>query len=164
MPFHALPEETMVQKLFCLFVAFFLSAAASAGTAINATPEGIALGGYDPVAYFTKKAPTKGDPQYVHEWSGAKWYFASAEHRDLFKETPEKYAPQYGGHCAYAVGARGSISRKAPTGEYWEMYRGKVYLFPDAKSGSDWYARGQVRMIEWGDEAWPALKARLEAR
>ena len=154
----------MIQKFVCIAFAFLFSAAASAGTAINTSAEGVALGGYDPVAYFTKKAATKGTAQFSHEWAGAKWHFASAEHRELFKAAPEKYAPQYGGHCAYAVGARGSISRKSPTGEYWEAYNGKVYLFPDAKSGSDWYARGQTRMIEWGDEAWPALKARLEAR
>ena len=154
----------MLQKLAALIIAFSISVVAYAGTAINSSTEGVALGGYDPVAYFTKKAAVKGNAQYSHEWSGVKWHFSSAEHRDLFKAAPEKYSPQYGGHCAYAVGARGTISRKPPTGEYWEMYNGKVYLFPDAKSGSDWYARGQVRMIEWGNEAWPALKARLEAQ
>lgn len=154
----------MLLKLAIVITTFAVSALSFAGSAINTSSEGVALGGYDPVAYFTKKAAVKGEGQYSHEWDGAKWHFSSAEHRDLFKAAPQKYAPQYGGHCAYAVGARGSVSSKPATGEHWAAYNGKVYLFPDAKSGGDWYARGPARMSEWGDEAWPALKARLESR
>lgn len=62
-------------------------------------PEGIAILGTDPVAYFTLGQPTAGDPAFSHDW----WHFATAQHRDLFAADPEQYAPQYGGFCAYAV-------------------------------------------------------------
>src|SRR5687768_11803350 len=95
--------------LACLLL---FSAITSAQTAINVSKDGFAIGGYDTVAYFTQKAALKGDPQFSHDWAGAKWVFSSATHHDLFIASPAKYAPQFGGHCAYAVGARGSISSK----------------------------------------------------
>src|SRR5690349_2934507 len=63
----------------------------------------IAIRGYDTVAYFTENKAVEGLPQYSTRWLGAEWHFASAENRDLFKEDPVKYAPQYGGHCADGV-------------------------------------------------------------
>ncbi|MEM9295525.1 MAG: YHS domain-containing (seleno)protein [Planctomycetota bacterium] len=67
--------------------------------------DGVALHGYDPVAYFPEggRAPTPGSPQITAEWNGATYRFASQEHRELFEERPEKYAPAYHGYCAYAV-------------------------------------------------------------
>lgn len=65
---------------------------------INTNWQGVALKGYDPVAYFVKGQPVKGKKKFEIEWNGAKWRFADAEHRDLFKSDPEKYAPQYGGY------------------------------------------------------------------
>ncbi len=63
----------------------------------------IAIGGYDVVAYFTEGEPAKGSSRYSHEWQGVEWHFASEEHLALFRENPERYAPAYGGHCAYGV-------------------------------------------------------------
>jgi len=65
---------------------------------VNMTSEGVAIKGYDPVAYFTDGGPVKGSPDLQYEWHGAKWRFASREHLQLFRENPEKYAPQYGGY------------------------------------------------------------------
>ena len=62
-----------------------------------------ALQGYDPVAYFTSGAPVKGDDAFTADYMGAKFKFASAVNRDAFIEAPEKYAPQYGGYCAWAM-------------------------------------------------------------
>ena len=64
---------------------------------------GQAIRGYDPVAYFTEGRPVEGRAEFKHDWNGATWQFASAEHRALFAENPERYAPQYGGYCAWAV-------------------------------------------------------------
>src|SRR5512134_1991711 len=64
---------------------------------------GLALKGYDPVAYFNDGKAVEGSDQFTHEWNGANWRFASAEHRDAFASEPEKYAPQFGGYCAWAV-------------------------------------------------------------
>ncbi|MFQ6022873.1 MAG: YHS domain-containing (seleno)protein [Acidiferrobacterales bacterium] len=91
---------------------------------IFATAEG-AIRGHDPVAYFTAGKPVKGDKQYSFEWSGSKWYFASADNRDRFKANPEKYAPQFGGYCAYAV-SRGYTATTVP--EAWTIVDDKLYL------------------------------------
>ncbi len=65
---------------------------------INTDMNGVAIKGYDTVAYFTESRPVKGNPDISYEWRGAIWQFASEQHRELFKGDPEKYAPQYGGY------------------------------------------------------------------
>jgi YHS domain-containing protein len=65
---------------------------------INTDPQGLAIKGYDPVAYFTQGKPLKGSEEFTYQWMGVEWRFASAEHLDLFKSNPEEYAPQYGGY------------------------------------------------------------------
>ena len=65
---------------------------------VNQTSWGVAIKGYDTVAYHTEGRATKGQRKYSQEWNDAKWYFASAENRDLFAANPERYAPQYGGY------------------------------------------------------------------
>jgi YHS domain-containing protein len=65
---------------------------------VNQTSWGVAIKGYDTVAYHTEGRAVKGQSKYSHEWNDAKWYFASAENRDLFAADPERYAPQYGGY------------------------------------------------------------------
>jgi YHS domain-containing protein len=84
-----------------------------------------AIRGYDAVAYFTERKPIKGSKDYVVEWNGARWYFASAKNRDRFKAEPEKYAPQYGGYCAWAV-TNGYTASTDP--EAWRIVDGKLYL------------------------------------
>ena len=69
-----------------------------AKSSINTNWRGLAVKGYDVVAYFTKGQPTKGDKAFTFRWQGAKWRFSSAEHLEAFKKEPEKYAPQYGGY------------------------------------------------------------------
>ena len=66
--------------------------------AVNKSSDGIAIKGYDTVAYFTMGKPVKGSTEYVHEWNGAKWLFSNWAHLDMFMVNPEKYAPQYGGY------------------------------------------------------------------
>lgn len=65
---------------------------------INTTLFGVAIKGYDPVAYHTEGKALKGSRSFSHNWNDAKWYFISAENRDLFASNPERYAPQYGGY------------------------------------------------------------------
>lgn len=81
-----------------LFWVFLLASCSAQISQINATADGTAIKGYDPVAYFTEGQPVKGRKEYQFEWQGAKWLFASQEHLAMFKEDPEKYAPQYGGY------------------------------------------------------------------
>lgn len=95
----------------------------------------VAIRGYDTVAYFTQGKPVKGEDAYVHEWMGAKWKFASQAHLDLFKASPEKYAPQYGGYCAYGV-AQGALVKIEP--DQWRIVDGKLYLNYDADVQAKW--------------------------
>jgi YHS domain-containing protein len=102
-----------------------LVACSSSVNPINVTSEGVAIKGYDPVAYFTEGRPVKGKEEFQYEWKGAKWRFASEEHRALFKSSPDKYAPRYGGYCAYAV-SQGKTADIDP--DAWNIVNGKLYL------------------------------------
>ena len=65
--------------------------------------KGIAIKGYDTVAYFEQSQAAKGSPKFAHTWNGAKWLFATAAHRNAFAKDPERYAPQCGGYWAFGV-------------------------------------------------------------
>ena len=96
-----------------------------------------AIDGYDVVAYFTQKAPLKGNESYSYEWKGANWSFASEENKKLFVENPEKYVPQYGGYCAFAV-SKGFTASTDPT--TFEIIEGKLYLFDSKDVKTEWMA------------------------
>ncbi len=81
-----------------LFWMLIASSCTSSASQVNAGPDGIAIKGYDPVAYFTEGKPVKGTSEFTHKWNGAVWQFANKESFNLFSTAPEKYAPQYGGY------------------------------------------------------------------
>jgi hypothetical protein len=86
--------------LLGILLAFVLVTSVLAGDVkkkVNTTWFGVAIKGYDPVAYFTEGRPVKGKKEFEFTWQDARWRFASAAHRDLFAAKPERYAPQYGG-------------------------------------------------------------------
>jgi YHS domain-containing protein len=107
----------------CIALGFALPAAA--GGVVNASFTGTAIEGYDPVAYFNEGRPVEGKSEFSQEWMDATWYFASAENRDLFAADPEKYAPQYGGYCAWAV-SQGYTANIDP--QAWKVVDDKLYL------------------------------------
>lgn len=87
--------------------------------------DGVAIKGYDPVAYFTAGKALKGNKSFTFQWHDVIWYFLTKENRDLFAANPEKYAPQYDGYCAWAM----TEARKAHTDpEVWAIVNGKLYL------------------------------------
>jgi YHS domain-containing protein len=88
---------------------------------------GIAIKGYDPTAYFTQNKAVKGTKQFAATVEGATYYFASAANKDLFVKDPKKYEPQYGGWCAYAMGATNEKVEIDP--ETFKIVGGKLYLF-----------------------------------
>ncbi len=94
-----------------------------------------AINGYDTVAYFTVGKPVKGQDNLATEWMGAKWKFSSQANLDLFKSNPDKYAPQYGGYCAYGV-TQGSLVKVEP--EQFTLRDGKLYLNYDADVQAKW--------------------------
>ena len=94
-----------------------------------------AINGYDPVAYFTVGKPVKGLDTLAYEWMGAKWKFSSQANLDLFKANPEKYAPQYGGYCAYGV-VQDALVKVEP--EQFTVREGKLYLNYNAEIQAKW--------------------------
>jgi YHS domain-containing protein len=96
---------------------------------------GVAIRGYDPVAYFTQGKPVKGQDALVYEWQGAKWKFASQANLDMFKANPTKYAPQYGGYCAYGVANVNLVSIEP---DKFTIIDGKLYLNYDADVQAKW--------------------------
>src|ERR1700761_5651170 len=94
----------MKKILLSLLVAgMVLPALAQTKTLLNLNDDGVAIQGYDPVAFFTDNKPVKGDPKILAKRDGAIYYFASPDHRDLFLKNPAKYEPVFGGYCAYGV-------------------------------------------------------------
>ncbi len=114
---------------------------------------GVAIDGYDPVAYFTDAKPMEGSKDFSFDWKGATWRFASAGHRDLFAKDPEKYAPQYGGYCAYAV-AKNSTADIDP--DAWTIRDGKLYLNYDKKIQAKWLANVDDFIVK-ADANWPKM-------
>lgn len=112
-----------------------------------------AINGYDAVAYFLESKPVEGKKSYSHEWNGAKWKFSSQENLALFKEDPEKYAPQYGGFCAYAM-AQGAFASTVP--EAWSIVDGKLFLNYSVGVRQRWETNTSS-YIQSGDKNWKSI-------
>jgi len=122
--------ETGMKKNWILarlggFVAGLVVAASVQAAPAYYSPSGVAIKGYDTVAYFADGKAVAGSDAFVTEWKGVKWKFASQDHLDKFKANPEKYAPQYGGYCAYGT-SQGHLAPTEPTA--WTVTDGKLYL------------------------------------
>jgi YHS domain-containing protein len=120
---------------------------------ISRDPEGRALGGYDVVAYFSAARAVKGEPAYSHEYHGVLWLFSTKEHREQFAREPERYLPQYGGYCAYAV-AKGYIAPADP--EVWRIDGARLYLNYDRAVQKVWESDYE-NLIRRADHNWPGL-------
>lgn len=98
-------------------------------------PNGIAIRGFDTVAYFTESKAVKGKASIATQWNGATWHFSKQEHLDLFVADPEAYAPQYGGYCAYGVAVDNLVKIE---GNLWDIVDGKLYLNYNKKLQKKW--------------------------
>jgi YHS domain-containing protein len=156
------PPDRRRRSLLVLGVAacLFATVARAAEPPINTLKTGLfggrsdtAILGYDPVAYFTDGKPVKGADAYVVDWMGAKWKFASQAHLDLFKASPEKYAPQYGGYCAYGVSQDNLVSIEP---DKFKVLDGKLYLNYDADVQAKWIKDPQG-YIKTADSKFQAL-------
>ena len=96
---------------------------------------GVALAGYDVVAYQTMSKAVSGDSQYKTSWHNIEWHFSSEANKNLFLASPEQYAPQYGGYCSFAV-SKGVMANTDPL--VWHVENNKLYLFMDEGVKSDW--------------------------
>ena len=116
--------------------------------------DGKAIRGYDAVAYFKESKPVEGKNELVYSWNNANWYFSSQQNLDSFKANPSKYAPQYGGYCAYGL----SEGHKAPTSaDAWTIVDGKLYLNYNTKVRALWSKDPELR-IEAADKNWLVIK------
>jgi YHS domain-containing protein len=113
----------------------------------------VAIRGYDTIAYFKEGKPVKGTGQFAARWMGATWQFASAANRDEFQRSPEKYVPQFGGYCAWAVGHNYTASTDP---EAWKIVDGKLYL-NYSKSVQEKWVQEQSKWISEADKNWPGL-------
>lgn len=113
------------RSLVAVFAAFYLASSLAMANHLEIHPDGVAIQGYDTVAFFTLDRATKGQPEFSHEWDGATWWFARAEHRDMFASDPERYAPRFGGYCTGGLSL--GIKRVADP-ENWYIVDGTLHL------------------------------------
>ena len=130
------------------------AAALAAGFDVNVTTTDLALRGYDPVSYFTDGAPTPGEIDITAEHQGAIYRFASAEHKAMFEADPAKYAPQYGGYCAFGL-AQGYKFDGDP--QVWKIVDDKLYLNLSSKVSTIWQ-QDVPGNIENADAKWQMVK------
>jgi len=114
----------MIRPLMIFGILLAISACTTLHTPTFADDAG-AIRGYDPVAYHTEMMPVRGDPAYTHEYNNSVWQFSSEENLSLFRSNPERYAPAYGGYCAYAM-SKGYVVSTDP--EAWTIDGDKLYL------------------------------------
>jgi YHS domain-containing protein len=144
----------MPRLIAALLFALAMTAYAAGETNIDAS--GLALKGYDPVAYFAEKKPVPGRPEFTAVHEGATYRFASAANRDAFAAAPAKYAPQYGGYCAFGTAS----GYKAPIEpDAWTIVDGKLYLNYNQSVRSRW-ASDIPGYIRKGDAQWPAIRSK----
>ena len=142
----------MITRLLIVTLLLFATPAETQAQAVNADA-GVAVKGTDVVAYFTENKVVEGSRQFTHRWQDAEWRFASAENRDAFAREPQKYAPQYGGFCAWglAQGYRAPIDPAA-----FRVVDGKLYLNYSRSVQRDWL-KDVPGNIAKGDGNWTKL-------
>ena len=114
---------------------------------------GLAIAGYDPVAYFADGRPVEGSSDHSLDWNGATWRFASAENKALFETDPAAYAPQFGGYCAWAVsqGYTASVDPQA-----WDIVDGKLYLNYSLSVQERWRQDRDANIVK-AENNWPSV-------
>jgi len=143
----------MKKTIIVVALIFFIAPAFSQSSQVFQTDAG-AIKGYDPVAFFNAGKPVMGKKEYSYEWHGAKWHFSSSDNLKAFKKEPEKFAPQYGGYCAYGT----SEGHKAPTEiDTWTIVNNKLYFNYNKDVQSEW-KKDQKTRIEKADQIWPTIK------
>lgn len=144
----------MKKILFFLSTVLIISVSVSAQKSAVFVTGGIAINGYDAVAYFKESKAVKGISGFSYNWNNATWYFSSKENLANFKTAPEKFAPQYGGYCAYGT----SEGHKAPTeADAWTIVNNKLY-FNYNKDVKALWLKDTSKLIEKADKNWTDLK------
>lgn len=147
----------MRKNFFITSLFVFVMNAFIFGQNINKDMKNIALKGYDPVSYFTMGKPVMGQEKYKYEYMEALWLFSSQENMEMFKMNPEKYTPQYGGYCAWAM-AKGNKADIDPN--VWKIVDGRLYLNYNKSIGRKW-AKDIKGFIKKADEKWKKLIGKM---
>ncbi len=143
-------KKLVVLVLFLLGMPLF---AQNTKTLLNLDKDGVAIQGYDPVAFFTQNKPVKGRADFQSTYKGAKYYFASAEDKATFDANPAKYEPQFGGFCAYGV----SRGHTAPIKiEAFQIVNGRLLMQYDLDIKND-FNKEQSGNLTKADQNWPGL-------
>lgn len=142
--------NALVKYIVVIALIIFHAPGSLADELMNAKAGGLAVKGYDVVAYFTQERAVQGSEDFEHEWRGVRWRFSSPEHLTAFRETPESYAPRYGGYCSggMAMGNRAPIDPEA-----FAVIDGKLYL-NFSKSTLHNFQENPVEKIEQADANW----------
>jgi len=145
----------MAQRMLAAFLMVFLTAPvfAEEPQVYTGTFSDVAADGYDVVAYFTEGKAVEGDSDYATQYKGVTWHFVSAKHRDRFEENPGKYAPAYGGYCAWSV-SQGRLVAGNP--RHWAIEDGRLFLNYNAQVHETWLAK-KSRFIAQADANWPQV-------
>ncbi|MDN3581050.1 YHS domain-containing (seleno)protein [Mucilaginibacter flavus] len=144
----------MKRTIIIAVLALFIIVQAKAQKSEIFAPGGKAIKGYDPVAFFKESKPVKGADSLSYSWKEATWLFSSRQNLEAFKADPDKYAPQYGGYCAYGL----SQGHKAPTQtDTWTVVNDKLYFNYNSKVKELW-TKDQPALIKTADEKWPEIK------
>lgn len=125
-------------------------------SAVNVDAQGVALHGRDAVAYFTDSKAVPGSARFEHQWNGARWLFASAANRDTFARAPEKYAPQFGGYCSWAV-SRNYTADVDPSA--FAVVNGRLYLNYSTEVQARWRTDRDGNITK-AEGHWPGLLAK----
>lgn len=149
-------KKTVLSLLATLALAASHAAASSEKSLVLKTKAGLAIQGYDPVAYFTDNKAVKGNAKFSSEYEGAKYLFASAEHRVLFDANPTKFAPAYGGYCGYAA----SINRLSPISPEWFQIEDGKLILQHNKKAFDLFNKELKENVVKADVNWPGLVAK----
>ncbi len=145
---QSIMQTVTISSFMVLFAGFGLTAAGIAPAANTA------IKGYDPVAYFKAGKPQQGMDSFAYDWHGMTWYFASRENRDLFAASPEQYAPQYDGYCAWAM-TESRLAVTDPT--VWKIVDGKLYLNCSQSAYEKW-SRDIPGNIMKADRIWSEMQ------
>ncbi|SIS80814.1 YHS domain-containing (seleno)protein [Neptunomonas antarctica] len=141
-------------KALVLLAAFTISSLSFAGVEVQTDENNVTLAGHDAVAYFTENAPVEGDANISAIHNGAIYRFSSVANRDTFNANPEKYAPQFGGYCAYGT----SLGKKlAIDGKAFELIDGKLYV-QKSKVVQEVWSENPVANLAAADRNWPKIK------
>jgi|GEM_PF-352358 YHS domain-containing protein len=148
-------SSSLIRKLIFLFC-FFLGLPIMAQTLKslqNLDKAGVALQGYDPVAFFSQRKTVKGTSEFQSSYKGAKYYFASAKDKSAFDGDPAKYQPQFGGFCAYGVSRRHTAPIKI---EAFQIVNGRLLMQFDLDVKSD-FNKDQSGNLAKADHNWPSI-------